>query len=315
VAAQGVPSGLIWGWRFDPPELGEISATDHVYGRAMIFNSAASTEVLSLEHAGVALYSTYRNGVSVCCEYLGGFGRDEPYPWSNFQSQVRAIRLSPGQFQNFDFITLIPENTVGATPGSYSIQAAIAPNPSSVEFDVREWVFSELRWTVAMPPTFMVVEYYAASLDHYFITSITSEIQALDQGAFGGAWTRTGQSFNAWSTATAAPIGAVPVCRVFISYSGGSSHFYSGFANECAAASTTPGAPLFLETPNMMYIQLASPSGMCPIGTQGVYRLWNNRADSNHRFTTDIATRDQMIAAGWRLEGSAPGFATMCAPQ
>jgi hypothetical protein len=33
------------------------------------------------------------------------------------------------------------------------------------------------------------------------------------------------------------------------------------------------------------------------------------------RFTTDIATRDQMIAKGWLLEGSGPGFATMCVPQ
>jgi YVTN family beta-propeller protein len=157
-----------------------------------------------------------------------------------------------------------------------------------------------------------VIEYYAASLDHYFITPLATEIAALDGGGFGGAWKRTGQSFKAWPSATA---NAVPVCRVFISYPGGSSHFYSGFVNECAAASTAPGAPLFLETPNLMYIQLASASGTCPTGTQPVYRVWSNRADSNHRFTTDAATRDQMIARGWLLEGSGPGFATMCAPQ
>ena len=29
-----------------------------------------------------------------------------------------------------------------------------------------------------------------------------------------------------------------------------------------------------------------------------VYRVWNRRADSNHRYTTDRAIRDQMVARG-----------------
>jgi hypothetical protein len=33
-------------------------------------------------------------------------------------------------------------------------------------------------------------------------------------------------------------------------------------------------------------------------------RLWNNRADSNHRYTTEPATKAQMIARGYVAERS-----------
>jgi hypothetical protein len=34
-----------------------------------------------------------------------------------------------------------------------------------------------------------------------------------------------------------------------------------------------------------------------------VYRLWNGRSDSNHRYTTDPLTRVTMIARGYVAEG------------
>ena len=40
-----------------------------------------------------------------------------------------------------------------------------------------------------------VVEYYNATLDHYFITADPAEIALLDGGGLGGAWQRTGESF------------------------------------------------------------------------------------------------------------------------
>jgi hypothetical protein len=46
--------------------------------------------------------------------------------------------------------------------------------------------------------TATAVEYYYNVWNFYFMTSFTSEIQALDGGAFGGAWKRTGQTFNVW---------------------------------------------------------------------------------------------------------------------
>jgi hypothetical protein len=45
-----------------------------------------------------------------------------------------------------------------------------------------------------------------------------------------------------------------------------------------------------------------------------VYRVWNGRVDSNHRYTIDIAVRDAMVAAGGIAEGYGPNAVIMCAP-
>src|SRR5687767_2862834 len=59
-----------------------------------------------------------------------------------------------------------------------------------------------------------VVEYYNATLDHYFITADPAEIASLDGGGLGGAWQRTGESFEAWD-ANDGPQSSVQVCRFF----------------------------------------------------------------------------------------------------
>jgi hypothetical protein len=46
-----------------------------------------------------------------------------------------------------------------------------------------------------------------------------------------------------------------------------------------------------------------------------VYRLWDNRADTNHRYTTSAAIRDQFIAKGYVAEGYGTPPVAMCAPQ
>ena len=51
-------------------------------------------------------------------------------------------------------------------------------------------------------------------------------------------------------------------------------------------------------------------TGACPVGTIPVYRLWNQRVDSNHRYTTSAAIKAQMLAAGYFDEG-----VVMCALQ
>ena len=49
-------------------------------------------------------------------------------------------------------------------------------------------------------PAETVVEYYNATLDHYFITPLANEIAALDSGTIAG-WTRTGLAFDASASA------------------------------------------------------------------------------------------------------------------
>jgi hypothetical protein len=40
-------------------------------------------------------------------------------------------------------------------------------------------------------------------------------------------------------------------------------------------------------------------TGICASGTNPVFRLWNGQKDSNHRYTTDLRIREQMIAMNY----------------
>jgi len=158
-----------------------------------------------------------------------------------------------------------------------------------------------------------VVEYYNVAQDHFFMTALAQEIQALDNGVFAG-WKRTGYSINAYFAATG---GFVPVCRFYIPPGYGDSHFYSASPAECAEAAAK--YPFFIsESPNVFYIGLPDTmTGTCPAGTNPVYRVWDGRFDTNHRYTTSTLVVDQMRALGWTAEGYGPGpyYPIMCAPQ
>src|ERR1700738_2993783 len=128
-----------------------------------------------------------------------------------------------------------------------------------------------------------VIEYYNPALDHYFISSLQPDIQALDSGHFFG-WSRTGLTFQGFADQASGGPGASPVCRFYIPPPA-DSHFLSASPAECAAVlakiSTDPNYRSFVyETPNAFYIALPdSTTGACPAGTVPVYRLWNHRAD------------------------------------
>jgi hypothetical protein len=162
----------------------------------------------------------------------------------------------------------------------------------------------------ALPVT--VVEFYNGDLDHYFISGLAPDLDALDSGRFSG-WARTGLGFKAFPNQSLGGPGTTPACRYYIPPQHGDSHFISASPAECAAvAAKIPVDPNYsgylLETSAEFYIALPDlPSEVCPAGTVPVYRLWNQRADSNHRYTTDAAIKQQMIARGYHLEG-----VTMC---
>ena len=48
-----------------------------------------------------------------------------------------------------------------------------------------------------------------------------------------------------------------------------------------------------------------------------VYRLYDDNRGGvpNHRYTTDLTVRAQMIAQGWMPEGVGPNAVEMCSPQ
>jgi hypothetical protein len=160
--------------------------------------------------------------------------------------------------------------------------------------------------------TAQVIEYYHAAMDHYFITAIPAEIAAIDGGAFQG-WARTGKQFKTYAAVSA---NALPVCRFFSNAFGSkSSHFYTVSPTECEAVKKL-GTWTF-EGGDVLAMGTPSASGICAAGTIPVYRLYNDGQGGapNHRFTTELAVRQQMLDRGWIPEGYGSVGVTMCSPQ
>lgn len=157
-------------------------------------------------------------------------------------------------------------------------------------------------------PTVDALEYYNDTLNDYFVTWIPGEIAKLDNGTIKG-WARTGRSFKAYATPQP---GTTPVCRFYLPPQFGDSHFLGRSAAECAStAANYPG--FVLEDPAFMHLLLPA-AGVCPANTAAVYRLYDNRADTNHRYTGDAAIRTQMVVRGWIAEGDGADRVTMCSP-
>ena len=155
-----------------------------------------------------------------------------------------------------------------------------------------------------------VVEFHNAAQDHYFITSAPGEIADLDRGVHAG-WVRTGLGFQVYPSA--AP-GTSAVCRFYLPPALGDSHFYSASPSECTA--TQSRFPGFVEeSPDVFAVALPDPvTGACANGTIPVYRLWNGRADTNHRYTTDRVAWQHLRDLGWIAEGYGDGQVIMCSP-
>jgi murein DD-endopeptidase MepM/ murein hydrolase activator NlpD len=154
------------------------------------------------------------------------------------------------------------------------------------------------------PPRTSIVEYYAASLNHYFMTGFPTEEAALDAQTPIAGWTRTGLSFPAYS---ASDPDLSTVCRFFGTPGlGVNSHFYTAFDFECAAVKQEPAWTFEADA-----FYIAANVTLCPASTRPVFRLYNNGmgGEPNHRYTTSWPVIDAMQTAGWLLEGVA-----FCAP-
>ena len=167
---------------------------------------------------------------------------------------------------------------------------------------------------LSVPPTGGVkrgaVEYHHAEWDHYFVTDIPDEIAKLDNGTFAG-WVRTGEGFDVYVDA---PPGSAGVCRFFsTTFAPRSSHFYTPSASECGVV--RQNADWQLEGV-VFGVSAPGPDGACPADMRPVYRLYNDGqgAAPNHRYTTRLPTREQMLARGWIPEGYGPLGVIMCAP-
>ena len=201
--------------------------------------------------------------------------------------------------------------TITPTANGYTVQDNVGGDgvDTLVNVEILQFVdrVVDLRSGRKLMP---VVEYYNASLDHYFITWLPLERATLYMGKTPTLWVATGFSFYAYTEPQA---GSSPVCRYYLPPQFGDSHFFGRGTAECTATGQrTPG--FVLEDPQFMYALLPN-GGVCPPGTTVVYRVFSNRADANHRYMTDRAIRDSMVAKGWLAEGDGPDQVVMCAPE
>lgn len=168
---------------------------------------------------------------------------------------------------------------------------------------------------VVTPDNAFVVEFYNPVLEHYFITADADEALAVNNGAAGPGWSRTGGRFKSG--------GAIDVCRFYGSQSPGpNSHVYALDGSECqrlmdAQFSAVDPRRTTVKSWNFEGFDFASTrpvNGVCASGLVPVYRAYNNGfargVDSNHRITIDRSAIAQVVARDWIDEG-----VVMCATQ
>ena len=167
-----------------------------------------------------------------------------------------------------------------------------------------------------VPGTILAVEFADKELEHFFVTAIPSEIAALDAGQFA-PWVRTGRSFWVYPSGASIAPNESPVCRYFTTPTAGfETHFYSAFPQECDSIPTLFPGIWTLETDDAFGVQEPDiATGTCPSGTSPLYRVYNGGPNVNHRYVTDLGTRQIMLDYGWVPEGYGPLGVGMCVPQ
>ena len=158
------------------------------------------------------------------------------------------------------------------------------------------------------------VEYFHAGYGHYFVTADVLEIATLDAAPASG-WARTGLSFGVYGSSDPE---LAPVCRFWSaqSFAPKSSHFYTPYADECAKVKQDPAWQFERSAFFVRMAEGAPGAATCSAGTQPLFRAYNNGKSGapNHRYTTDPAVLDAMIAQGWTMEGEAATRVFACVP-
>lgn len=259
---------------------------------------AAGENPVGIAVSGAMGETAIANAGEYFAAQLGAGGGRPPYAWA-----IASGALPPGL--TLDATTGMLRG-IATSAGTYAFVAAVRDAQGA---GASHGYTMTIKGTSVVTPV-SVVEFYNASLDHYFITWLTDEIAKLDAGVVIKGWARTGETFEAYPLAVA---GASSVCRFYIPPALGDSHFFGRGAAECAA--TGQKNPSFvLEDPAFMQLFLPD-AGVCPSNTTPIYRVFSNRTDANHRYMTKKSIRDQMVAKGWIAEGDGPDLVVMCGAQ
>jgi hypothetical protein len=291
---------------------GDIEKT-YTFPHDLPTDRTAHTSVLvaASENRVLAMGALFGFGVGYLCCYKPTFA-DVP---------LRFLRAGPAtlDFAGADRITYdgLPTDGLNAWYRDGPIRRGTAPGLSCPA-----GLTCPSRLSIAQSFVY-AVEYHDAVRDHYFMTALAEEIDALDTGRTAG-WVRTGEAFRISAAPNSYPGVSQAVCRLYIAPGAGDSHFFSAWADECAAAQAH-WPQITLETDAAFHVLLPDlATGVCPplmnfdldgpLDAKPLYRLWNQRADSNHRYTTSLYIRGLMISQGYVSEGFGPEGVSMCVP-
>lgn len=219
-------------------------------------------------------------------------------------------------------IYYVNQQVPGLSPSSYLIRVFLMERlPGSVSFVGPNLLYSSQLAVVARANIAQAIEYYNQQRDHYFMTTDSDEIAKLDSGVIVG-WRRTGEHLLVYNAPVPEDTSLRPVCRYYgLPEAGIDSHFFSAFSTECAAVAVKWPDIWILESPSAFWTNIpgqenadppSSDPGTCPVGTVPAYRLYNNRPDANHRYTTSLAIRQLMIGENWIPEGLGASAVAMC---
>jgi len=304
-------------------------AAFHLFRIEQLYSNAdGSVQFVVLQESGGANGENQWDGLSLRATPTGGAARAFVFP-NNIPSNTasRHVLVATPGFAALGLVApdfTMPAGFLPTAGGTVSYAGVSQVTYQSLPTDGTSALFAtgavgqnvatnfagQSASVTAGPPVALAIEFYNASLDHYFLSHIANEIAILDAGVQIQGWTRTGQSFNVYAAAGAA---TSPVCRFYIPPEKGNSHFYGRGTAECTA--TGQNNPTFInEDPQFFHVVLPS-GGTCPAATIPVYRVFSNRVDANHRYMIDRTLRDQMANdRHWLIEGDGPDFVVMCVP-
>lgn len=280
-------------------------AVNRTGGTLTFRNSAiASSESGNTNCAQALVAATFSLSSDNTCA-LGG-GRDD-----------RILDFIPDRISNGGFTTtMMPVPTSPMIDGASN---ALCPDadqrgtarPAGLACDI-----GAVERVAGEPVKDTAFEFYHAGFGHYFITNNFNEAFSLDVGGTMG-WVRTGEFFDIYGgdllVVSAKAADLARVCRFFsTAFAPKSSHFYAPEGLGCEG--TKQNADWTFEG-NVFNTTLPSAAGICPDGGKPIYRLFNNGQTGapNHRFTTSLDVRAQMIASGFVPEGAGIGVG-MCSP-
>lgn len=202
--------------------------------------------------------------------------------------------------------------SANAVAGTYQIAATIGSSilPSAY------FVLSNRTDNSSLPESSVpAVEFYNAARDHYFIATSLVESRQLDIGMAQG-WARTGAVFLV-GTDDSIDTTLQPVCRFYGRPEAGlDSHFYSASLPECSEVRQKFSQSWILESDNAFRGMLPDlASGQCIpklLDRRPLYRVYNNRSDTNHRYSLSQDVINEMRLNGWIPEGYGTSGTTMC---